>query len=141
MNDVGSIIIVKNICFKSSGKSGLNQVDHAYAKGRPAVIIAEDEEYMYYLLISSTFNKKKNYRDVYFLKENNLPKKSVVQLKDIYRRRICGFQECGYVDSDEMDNMLKYFYYCQLHIHKDEYFDIVDQIFKQKEQNVQIIRH
>ena len=51
---IGSIVLIKNIIFKDGTKP---QFDHAWCLGRPCLIIYSDNEFDYFLTISS--NKKK----------------------------------------------------------------------------------
>ncbi len=54
---LGSIVIIRNLIFNQNKKNG-NQVDHAWRAGRPCVIIYTDNEYDYFLPLSSTIAEK-----------------------------------------------------------------------------------
>ena len=62
---IGKIVYIKNIVFAK----GENKLDHAYNTGRPCLLIYSDEEYDYFLVISSQI-KNKNY-DFDYYKLNN----------------------------------------------------------------------
>lgn len=100
---IGKIVYIKNIVFAK----GENKLDHAYNIGRPCLLIYSDEEYDYFLIISSQI-KNKNYDfDYYKLNNddfmylydyhgNNSRVKldsahGYVYLRSIYKRKVSGF--------------------------------------------------
>lgn len=58
---IGKIVILKNIVFNR----GKNKLDHAYKGGRPCLLIYSDEEYDYFLTITSEV-KNKSYEFEYY---------------------------------------------------------------------------
>ena len=56
---LGEIVIIKNIVFKKD-RNTKKQVDHAWSSGRPCLILYSDEEYDYYLTLTSS-KERKNY--------------------------------------------------------------------------------
>ena len=100
---IGKIVYIKNIVFAK----GENKLDHAYNTGKPCLLIYSDEEYDYFLIISSQI-KNKNYDfDYYKLNNddfmylydyhgNNSRVKLAsahwyVYLRSIYKRKVSGF--------------------------------------------------
>lgn len=110
---IGKIVIIKNIIFKDrvTKKKGL---DHAWEFGRPCLIIYSDNEYDYFVTITSK-QKKEKYKIEHFILENehfiptqisrytnyNLKKsksktiEGSVTLSTIYKIPISGHEEIG----------------------------------------------
>ena len=60
---LGSIVIIKNIIFNQD-KASSNVVDHAWKLGRSCVIIYTDDDYDYFLTLSSSVTIKDYYNKV-----------------------------------------------------------------------------
>jgi len=134
MKVVGNVTRMKNLCFKSNRNKANYVLDHAYKIGRPVLIFAEDEEYMYYFTMTSKGLNKygKKFNDVFEINMNHCGlKDSYINVCEIYRKKIHGYEELGYLDDNDMANLLKYFRYYQEHINKDEYYDEVSPIINE----------
>lgn len=110
-DQVGKIIIVKNIVFEKSGLSK-RQVDHAWRSGRPCVVLYTDDDYDYILPLthelrhseySYLFYPLDDSKFIYQLsKDNRINYKiskekkitnSFINLENIYKIPICGHTE------------------------------------------------
>ena len=95
MYQVGSIILVENQIFDMCKDNSRTQIDHA--KKRPAIIIAETEDYFYYLTLTSkpgngTFYYKTNgtIKSNGKIKIEKTTKKQYIQVRHIYKKKIYG---------------------------------------------------
>ncbi len=99
MNEVGNIVLVKNIIFDNNQRY---EVDHAWAKGRPCLIISTKAEAHY--VLPSTSNLK-NY-NASFINipqsvvewETSYHKDSKINLDDLRKLKICARKIVGYLD-------------------------------------------
>lgn len=119
---LGEIVIIRNIIFKDS-LSLKTRVDHSWNNGRPCIIIYSDEEYDYYLTLTSKKAKKRYFnqiKDEYykidnkdFLYINSDNKHSeisgFINLKNIYRKKISGYSIIGRVNESTYSEILKRF--------------------------------
>ena len=133
-SELGKIVIIKNIVFKNDSNSKL-KVDHAWEKGRPCVIIYSDNEYDYYLPISSTKANKNYYQEIkdefYELSEkdfhfmNNRKKFGVIHITNLFRKKISGY-------NNEIGRITKEAYYELIHKIKNYYNKELDEIIKER---------
>lgn len=65
---IGKIVIIKNIIFKD-GVTKKKGLDHAWKFGRPCLIVYSDNEYDYFVTITST-PKNEKYKNEHFILEN-----------------------------------------------------------------------
>ena len=115
---LGSIVIIKRIVFNQTQNS-INQVDHAWRTGRPCVIIYIDDEYDYFLPLSSTMAEKEYYeniKDDYFeLSEEKLlylegkpkTKTITINLKNYFRKKISGYLEIGKLTEESYNELIR----------------------------------
>ena len=106
-------------------------VDHARNVGRPVLVIGEDGEYFYYLTLTSQVPGKKIASFHRMIdSEYDFLKPSYVNLKNIYRHEIFGYEEYGQLMEDDMlnivDDLIKY----QTSHTSDEYFQELLPIMK-----------
>lgn len=115
-NMIGSIIFVKDIIFSNS-KTNKKHLDHAHELGRPCLLIFSDEEYDYFLTLTST--KRNNYRYTeyyeltskdydYIYRKSNSPI-GYINVRNIYKKRICGYgmDEIGKIKFDVYKKIIK----------------------------------
>ena len=125
-DSIGDIIIKRNLIFKDNG---MNELDHSWKTGRPCLIIYSDDQYDYFLTLTSKLEKVDKYNSQYFLiDESDLDyintlnfngrkikekyRKSlggVVNLSNVYRSRICGHHVCGKVKYGVYKQIIKKF--------------------------------
>lgn len=119
---LGEIVIIKNIIFKDA-LSLKTRVDHSWNNGRPCIIIYSDEEYDYYLTLTSKQAKKRYFNQVedeyykldnkdflYINSDNKHSKLSgFINLKNIYRKKISGYSIIGRVNESTYSEILKRF--------------------------------
>lgn len=106
MYNVGSIIIVSNQIFRD-GKSTRTSLDHA--PRRPALVISEDDEFFYYLTLSSSPGKGR-------IKFNTHNRVQYVEKRNIYKKHIYGAEEVDATPDKELLKVLLAFY----DFHKDK---------------------
>lgn len=100
---IGKIVNIRGIVFDNY-ISNKKEVDHAYNTGRPCIIIYSDEEYDYFLTMSSSMNVhgqnfeffKLNSDDyMYLYKYVGDSHKNVfegyINLKKVYKKKVSGF--------------------------------------------------
>lgn len=115
---LGSIVIIRNLIFNQNKKNE-NQVDHAWRAGRPCVIIYTDNEYDYFLPLSSTIAEKKYYADIKYkffeLSEDQFlylkkgTKTSVISLESYFLKSISGYREIGKLTQESYIQLIKKF--------------------------------
>ena len=119
---IGKIVYIKGIVFAT----GKTKLDHAYSIGRPCLIIYSDNEYDYFLTMSSKIKTKSYTFDYYkfqpddfmFLYKYKNMKDSYyahgyVNLRNIYKKRVSGYgmNDSGKIKLEtykEIINKLKY---------------------------------
>lgn len=124
--EIGNIAIIKNIIFSDNEKM---ELDHAWSHGRPCLILFEDNEYYYFLTITSTERFSPKYVKQYFKIEENdykyryksrytnkfLNKKNSsnsilkgwVNLENIYKIPIYGLDALGKIKFDFYKNVVQ----------------------------------
>lgn len=115
MIEIGSIVKIKNICFKD----GI--VDHSYKQGRPCVFIGELDEKMYFMPLS-TAELEKNYVKFRPNEKNNLMKMSQINVRNVIEKDIHFLNPTGYLDEEDLV-MIFYSvknYYTTIKSEKDE---------------------
>ena len=118
MYQVGSIIIVRNQIFDMGKDNSRTQIDHSIK--RPALVIAEDDDFFYYITLTSKSGKG---CVEYGVEEH---KKQFVQIRHIYSKKIHGAIEVSRVnDSDLFDILLKLFKF-----HENKHYNNFDKIEK-----------
>lgn len=108
-SELGKIVIIKNIVFKNS-IGAKHQVDHAWKKGRPCVIIYSDDEFDYYLPLSSTKANKNYYqkiKDEFFeLSEKDFifmdseKKYGVIHITELHKKKTSGYTVIGKITKE-----------------------------------------
>ena len=83
---VGKIFIEKNMIFKRTGNEKYRQMDHVYC--RPALIIAEANDYIYYLKLSSKYGCTTILADMRYKKRGE-KQTSYIGYDQIFRKPIC----------------------------------------------------
>ena len=123
---IGKIVYIKDIVFTDGST---NKLDHAYKKGRPCLLIYSDDEYDYFLTISSEI-KTKSYTFEYYklcpddfmylyeytgvdAKKDASYAHGYVNMRNIYKKRVSGFgvNDSGKIKLEtykEIINKLKY---------------------------------
>lgn len=96
-SNLGSIIIVKGIIFNNSNNNR-RVVDHAHELGRPCLLIYSDDEYDYFLTLTSSIknNKRSEYykllnKDYDYLYSGSDSAVGFINLRNIYKKKICGY--------------------------------------------------
>lgn len=116
---IGSIVIIKNIIFENP-LNHKKEIDHAYKYGRPCFIIYSDEEYDYFLTMTSNakreqytkqnFSLNKLNKDSFIYRERNFIKDekeiSLINLQHIYKIPISGHNEIGKVTFETYKNII-----------------------------------
>lgn len=92
---IGSIILMKNIVFQNANNKK-NELDHSWQKGRPCIIIYSDEEYDYFLPITSNISNPKFYYHYVPLSDDNLLYKDMnlsrkYNINKLYQRKTEGY--------------------------------------------------
>lgn len=123
---IGNIVIVKNMIFEA-GIYGKAHIDHAWKNGRPALIVYSDDEYDYFLAITSNKSptvlknldafyeltgKDVLYREAKYRYNQNLSKynfrdSEMVCLTHIYKLPISGHDELRKIKLDTLKNIIK----------------------------------
>lgn len=122
---IGKIVIIRNIIFKNT-QSHKKETDPAWETGRPCVIIHSDDEYDYFLTMSSNPNLKK-YEQHYVpinntnllpiaIRRHNVHKshqinkkgiRGAINLENIYRVPISGHDEIGKLTFDTFKSVIE----------------------------------
>lgn len=123
---VGNIIIVRNIVFHTSSW-GIRQVDHAWNKGRPCLLLYTDDDYDYVLPLTHIVNynlfgyhyyaldnSKFQYlcKNSYIYDKVNKSNNSVngyVNLEAVYKIPIFGHGEIGKLSSSAYEELIDKF--------------------------------
>jgi len=129
-DNIGKIVIVKNISFKDT-KDGILQADHAALSGRPCIIISDSLDKMY-LLPSTSNQKKRKYIEEYFeLTEENFnytflkTNPSFIKLSRIIEKEIFFGQDYGEISPTSYYELLKSFIKCQEKHKNNELYDLI----------------
>lgn len=105
IESIGNIIMVKNLIFKNT-ITNKKEIDYAWELGRPCIIIYSDNEYDYFLTITTSqasekfeyrYFKMENNDFMYLIKNKNNKNKinkvsRYINLKNIYKMPICGHE-------------------------------------------------
>ncbi len=137
MYEVGSIILIKNIIFKNvvikNKVVKKCEVDHA--RKRPAVVIAEDENYTYFLKIGSRNITRSIIKYAQYpisnSKENNRVK-GYISLEGIYKVPICYRDELECILDEDLLELLKSFCDFQENYLMDEEYQNIKNIIYEK---------
>ena len=134
---IGKIVYIKDIVFAT----GKIKLDHAYSIGRPCLLIYNDEEYDYFLTISSKIKTKSYAFDYYKLcpddfmflyKYENIKNMKdsdyahgFINLRNIYKKRVSGYgiNDSGKIKLETYKEIIKKLKY--LH-NKDNMNEIVN---------------
>ena len=76
---IGKIVIIKNIIFKNS-LTNKNEVDHAWNRGRPCIIIYSDNEYDYFLPLKTEIKREKFEYHYFILDETKFLNKEITRI-------------------------------------------------------------
>ena len=121
----------KNLIFKKTGYKQDKQLDHA--SKRPVLIIAENDEYIYYLKISS--NLGVSLTSVKLFNKHGQSKKCFVCVDQIYKKPICFIKELQILEKKNMLRIYLTLKRYQETIDKDEYYDeIKEMVYKMIEE-------
>lgn len=122
-SQVGKVIILKNLIFKKTHMRNKTIVDHAYKKGRPAIVICETDEKIYHLVLTHSryIDENEKYRYFTVMDENN--NISYVDFSEIHSRPLCFERECEYIEDEYMKDILIGFCEYQESICKDEEYE------------------
>ena len=116
---IGKVFWDKNLIFKKNGYTHTKQLDHA--SKRPVLIIAESDEYIYYLRISS--HPGKSSTDIQLINEYGEHKNSFVSVNQIFRKPICFIKTTQIIGNSKMLEILIMLKRYNRKIEKDEYYD------------------
>ena len=129
---VGKIFIEKNIIFKRTGNEKCRQVDHVYS--RPALIIAESSDYIYYLKLSSRYGCTTTLADMKYSYKGE-KHSSYVGYDQIFRKPICFINPVNEIyDSKLLEILLSLKRYNE-RVDEDEFYseisDTIDNLIKE----------
>lgn len=135
MYEIGSIVNIKNIIFKSThGKSKLS-IDHSYKNGRPCLIFHENSEYIYFFSINS-YKGKDYVGEIPLVKYAGI-KDSVINVRNIYSLPVCFRDEfCKLNDKDLYEVLIKFVNY-QENVKKDKIYKFIADDVKKKISDLQ----
>ena len=119
---VGKIFFESNLIFKKTGNFYNKQIDHA--KTRPVLIIAESEEYLYYLKISSNIGASSTSVEIF--NKYGQSKNSFVSVDQIFRKPICFIKDIQMISKNNILEILIMLKRYNEKIHKDEYYDEIN---------------
>ena len=115
---LGSIVIIHGLVFCQKFKHK-NQVDHACLTGRPCIIIYTDDEYDYFLPLSSSATNLPNYNKLKnkcfelskksFLYSKNVKPTGVVNMGEYFRKKISGYSVIGKLTKESYTALVKEF--------------------------------
>lgn len=101
--DSGDIIFRKNLKFRDNGKLDLK------FGGHPTLNILVKEDYTYYLLITSTKIRGREYYPLYTHKRSGLSKESFADLTYVYKEETKAQMVNGFIHEGEMQKLNKKF--------------------------------
>lgn len=107
VSSVGSIVILKGIIFKTDGREKHYIIDHAYKKGRPALVIHETEDAIYHLLITTKNADVPDFYDYELLIDKRNGINGYVKFNEIHKRPLCYEEEIYHLSDEEMIKILK----------------------------------
>ena len=127
--EIGSIVFIKKVIFKTSIKNQkvefYCEVDHA--RSRPAIIIAEDSDYTYFLHITSKeFYEKNNQYYIGPISKNNIG--GYICLESVQKRNLCYRDEITKIDDEQLLKILRKFCEYQENIRMDEEYPKIKQL-------------
>ena len=124
---VGKIFWDSNLIFKKTGYSHIKQIDHA--KKRPVLVVAENEEYFYYIKISSNMGCSST--NVELFNRYGKSKRCFGCIDQIYKKPMCFIKDIQTVGKSNMLETLIMLKIYNEKIDKDEYYDeIKEEIVK-----------
>lgn len=124
MYNIGSIILMKYFIFNNRQTK---KIDHA--KFRPCIVICEDEENIYILPISSSYNKINpscQYQIPSKYIDNNKPE--YVDFDNIYTSKICGYPIKDDIDVNDLYDLLINFYQYHKKNNNNKLFNNIENI-------------
>lgn len=111
-DDVGKILLIKNVVFTSEG---YNQADLKSLRGRPCLVVSQDDEFYYLMPMSShmsRFQEDLNFEfkqdNIFGFKKHNCNADSFVRVSDLFKREIRFYEELGFVSKFQFLKMLKH---------------------------------
>lgn len=135
MYEVGSIVNIKNIVFKSTHGKSKYTIDHSYKTGRPCLIFHENSEYIYFFSINSY--KGKDYAGEIPLVKHAGIKDSVINVRDIYYLPVCYHNELYKLDDKNLYEVLIKFVNYQENIKQDKIYKLIVDDVKNKISDLQ----
>ena len=101
---IGNIVIVRNIIFENT-ISNKQEIDHVWNSGRPCIIIYSDEEYDYFLTMTSNTEIIEAFKEHHFkINKKSLISqtsdkltKGAIKLETVYKMPICGHRQLSKV--------------------------------------------
>ncbi len=137
MYEIGSIILISNVIFKNkiirNKLVKRYEIDHAHK--RPAIIIAEDENYTYFLKIISRNIKKGIIKYAQYPVFNPNEKhyiKGYISLDSIYKRPVCYRDEIESISDEDLLKLLQKFCYFQENYLMDEEYECIKKLIYEK---------
>lgn len=128
-NSVGNIVKIRNVIFKHKMFEKHFVIDHAYKKGRPAIVICETENKIYHLLVTSKFHEELGMQ-VFEIPKNKVVN-GFVKLDEIHSRPLCFESEYGEMNPEYLLDILINFCNYQDQISSDdEYEEIKPYVYK-----------
>ncbi len=131
VSSVGSVVYLKHIIFKTDGLENHYVIDHAYYRGRPAVVICETEDYIYHLLMTNKNSNVPNFYD-YKIRKVSDGITGFVKFNEIHTRPLCYEEEIMHLSDKDLLNVLKGFYQFQTECVSDEEFEAIKPFIEQK---------
>lgn len=136
MYEIGSIVFIEDVIFKTTIENkkikNYKMMDHA--KKRPAMVLAEDDEYTYFLHITSSGIKCKSKEKIqYYLGKKT---KSVIggyiRFESIQKRPIILREEIMYIPNETLKEILTDFCYFQENVRMDDEYPKIKQFIYDK---------
>ena len=117
---IGNIIVVRNMTFENT-ISNKQELDHVWNSGRPSIIIYSDDEYDYFLTMTSNIEIIENFQEHHFEinKKDFISQisdkltKGAIKLETVYKMPICGHRQLSKVKFEtykEIINKLKQYH-------------------------------
>lgn len=117
---IGNIVVVRNMTFENT-TTNKQEYDHVWNSGRPCIIIYSDNEYDYFLTMTSNTEIIENFKEQHFkinkkdlLQQfNDKLTKGAIKLENVYKMPICGHRQLAKVKFEvykEILNKLKQYH-------------------------------